>query len=89
MVVLTDSTTWSPPRLQAFRDSLQGEGFRVLISGYPAETAAEMVERLPWLLQPGVDVFLYDERLAGPAARDSLENALSRLGHPATVQRIR
>ncbi|MEM9929534.1 MAG: hypothetical protein AAF840_06935 [Bacteroidota bacterium] len=82
---MTDTTRWAAPTLQAFKDSLSATGYRVLLSGYPGETAADLTARLPWLLQPGVDVFLYDERLAGPAGLDSLQQALERMNHPAEV----
>ncbi|MEO0733266.1 MAG: hypothetical protein AAFZ52_10555 [Bacteroidota bacterium] len=81
LVFLTDTTQWSP---RAIRDSLQKAGYRVLISGYPGETASELQARLPWLLQPGVDVLLYDPRLAGPATFDSLQKQLK--DHPAEVK---
>jgi len=67
------------------KDSLAAAGDRVLISGYAGETAAELIARLPWLLQPGVDLFVYDDLLAGPAGQDSLTNYLKRTRHPAEV----
>lgn len=87
IVLLTDTSRWAPTELQYYKDSLAAAGYRVLISGYPGETAAELLARLPWLLQPGVDKFIYDDRLAGPAGGDSLQNYLQTRGHPATVGR--
>jgi len=84
-VLLTDTTRWSPPALQAYRDSLTDADYRVLISGSPGESAEALMARLPWLLQPGVDLFIYDERLSGPAAQDSLRAYLTRYAHPAKV----
>jgi hypothetical protein len=63
---------WEATTLHHLQDSLTTSGYRVITSGYPGETAAELTARLPWLLQPGVDVLLYDDRLAGAAAFDSL-----------------
>jgi hypothetical protein len=84
VVVLTD-TLQSGNLMAGFRDSLIGAGNRVLISGFPAETAEELAARLPWLLQPGVDLFIYDQKLAGKPGEDSLRNYLDRMDHPAEV----
>lgn len=87
LVLLTDAARWIPTELQHYKDSLTAAGYRVLLSGYPGESAADLLARLPWLLQPGVDKFIYDDRLAGPAAGDSLDNYLRNRRHPATVSR--
>lgn len=84
-VVLTDTTIWQKEELAALRDSLEGAGNRLVISGYSGETPADLVARLPWLLQPGTGRILYDERLAGPAAADSLRALLSRLERDVPV----
>lgn len=86
LVLLTDEATWTAVELQHYRDSLELEHYRVLVSGYADETPAELMARLPWLLQPGVSLFIYDVALAGPAASDSLRNALRRLGHDTPVK---
>lgn len=84
VVVLTD-TLQTGHGIRGFRDSLIGAGNRVLISGYPEETAEGLTARLPWLLQPGVDLFVYDQNLAGKPGEDSLRNYLDRMAHPAEV----
>lgn len=89
LVLLTDTTQWTPGHLMNYRDSLTAAGFRVLVSGYPQESAAALAARLPWLLQPGVDVFIYDERLAGQAGLDSLRAYLARIQHPARIGEVR
>lgn len=89
LVLLTDTTQWSPGQLTDYRDSLTKVGYRVLVSGYPGESSAALAARLPWLLQPGVDVFLYDERLAGQAGLDSLRVYLTRVSSPALIQELK
>ncbi len=84
VVMLTD-TLQTGHLVTDFRDSLLAAGDRVLISGYPGETAEELMARLPWLLQPGVDLFIYDQDLAGKPGEDSLRNYLNRMAHPAKV----
>jgi len=86
--LLTDTTQWASSTLKVYKDSLENEGFRVIISGYPGETAAQLAARLPWLLQPGVDLFVYDEKRAGAAGGDSLVNYLELQGHPAEVRSV-
>ncbi len=89
IVLLTDTTQWKTNRLATYKDSLSQAGFRVLVSGYPNESAAELTARLPWLLQPGVDLFLYDENLAGTAGYDSLVNFLKVSGHPSRLESVK
>lgn len=84
-VVLLTDTLKSDKLITHLRDSLVAAGNRVLISGYPEETAEQLTARLPWLLQPGVDLFIYDQDLAGKPGEDSLRNYLSRMEHPAEV----
>lgn len=72
LVLLTDTTHWQASDLHQLQDSLMMSGYRVITSGYPGESTEEIMARLPWLLQPGVDVLLYDDRLAGAATFDSL-----------------
>lgn len=86
LVLLTDTTQWRAGQLANYRAGLEKEGYRVLVSGYPGETPTALVARLPWLLQPGVDRFVYDVRLSGAAGADSLRQALQSLGHPARVE---
>ncbi|TXF91126.1 hypothetical protein FUA23_02545 [Neolewinella aurantiaca] len=88
LVILTDSSDWKPGKLLRYTDSISSAGYRVLVSGYPEENAAALSARLPWLLQPGVDLFIYDDALAGPAGLDSLKNYLERTGHGAKIERI-
>lgn len=88
-MLLTDTTQWAPSLLSAYKDSLTEAGYRVLVSGYPGERAGELKARLPWLLQPGVEVFLYDERLAGAAGLDSLTAYLKSVGHPGILRSVR
>lgn len=88
-MLLTDTMTWAPKGLDRYRDSLEAENYRVLVSGYPGETPAELAARLPWLLQPGVELFLYDPTLAGKEGADSLRRALESLGREIPVRLIR
>jgi hypothetical protein len=78
LVLLTDVKQWNGGSLITYLDSLKNEDYRVIISGYAGETADQLTSRLPWLLQPGVDMFLYDEKLAGTVGYDSLVNYLHR-----------
>ncbi len=89
LVLLTDASTWEKEDLQALKDSLTEQRYRVIVSGFTGETAAALTARLPWLLQPGVGLFLYDERLSGAGAADSLRSALDRLGKETPVQLLR
>lgn len=88
IVLLTDTSLWKTGKLTAYKDSLSATGYRVLVSGYPGESAAGLTARLPWLLQPGVDLFIYDNKLAGEAGKDSLINYLKANDHPARIQTI-
>jgi len=88
LVLLTDSTDWAPGELNDFRQIKEAEGYRMLISGTPGETQESLLARLPWLLQPGVDVLLYDPELAGPGTTDSLVARLGSLAHPARVRSL-
>ncbi|MFT5999261.1 MAG: hypothetical protein ACI81P_001718 [Neolewinella sp.] len=87
LVLLTDTTQWEATALHHLQDSLATSGYRVLTSGYSGETATELLARLPWLLQPGVDVLLYDDRLAGAAAFDSLFQQVGELSGYTEVRR--
>ncbi len=75
-VILTDMASWAPGELNDLRDSLTVAGYRTLVSGTAGETESELLSRLPWLLQPGIDLLLYDPRLAGRAVLDSLDKRL-------------
>ena len=86
IVFLTDSTVWGAGKLDAISSAVTMRGDRMLITGNPDETPASMTERLPWLLQPGVDVFLYDARFLGQDYADTLRNWLSENGHAAEVK---
>jgi hypothetical protein len=56
------------------------------VSGYPDETKLSLLQRLPWLLQPGVDTLYYDPALAGPELLLSLRDTLSILSPVTTVK---
>jgi len=88
LVLLTDTTQWTPHSLASCKDSLKNEGYRVIVSGYPGESAEELINRLPWLLQPGVDMLLYDKNLAGTAGYDSLRNYLGRQTNTTEIREI-
>ncbi|MEM6770866.1 MAG: hypothetical protein AAF597_09805 [Bacteroidota bacterium] len=89
LVLLSDADSWTSSGLDAYRDSLTKAGYRVLVSGFAGESTTELTERLPWLLQPGVELFIYDEKLAGPDGADSLRSALERLGQDTPVEILR
>lgn len=89
LVLLTDTLSWKPGDLVAYRDSLESENYRVLISGFSGESPTQLVVRLPWLLQPGVALFLYDESLAGPAGGDSLRAVLQRMELDISVENVK
>lgn len=86
VLILTDSTAWRSDRISRIRADHEKRGDRVLISGEDGETAETLGARLPWLLQPGADVIVYDPGLAGPVGYDTLHSRLGRLGHPASLQ---
>ena len=83
VIVLSDSSDWVTG--DAVRQYLRTAVTRTLVSGDSTDTAVGLARRLPWLLQPGVDTFYYDHRLAGRAGLDSLTRILKRLEHPAAV----
>lgn len=85
LVLLTDTSQWEQTTLDTYRDSLQKTGYRVVISGFTDETSEQLLARLPWLLQPGVSLFIYDHRLAGAATEDSLRRHLQVLGRSVPV----
>ena len=87
-VLLTAAESWSGNTLEAFRDSLESTGHRVVVSGYAGETAADLATRLPWLLQPGTTLILYDIKLAGPAGADSLRTVIDRLNRAVEVREV-
>ncbi|MTB51890.1 hypothetical protein [Lewinella sp. W8] len=82
LVLLTDAARWPEGRLAALKDSLQDENFRVVVSGYPGERTDELLARLPWLLQPGIDLMLVDPDFLSPAGVDSLKTFLAERGQP-------
>jgi hypothetical protein len=89
IVLLTDAETWSEVGLKQYKDSLEAKNYRVIVSGFTGETVGDLVARLPWLLQPGVDLFLYDSALAGPAGADSLRAYIGRMNLEIPVQEIK
>lgn len=89
VVVLTDSTSWQPGgTVETKVNRLRKEKVRLLISGSPGETGEDLIARLPWLLQPGLDTLYYDANLAGEATADSLRTFLRAQSHPAIVKLI-
>lgn len=88
LILLTNAARWPEDELAVLRDSLAGEGCRVIVSGYPGEGVKQLVERLPWLLQPGVDVLLCDPKFLPATAVDSLRAYLDATGHPAEVNAL-
>ncbi|NJC26447.1 hypothetical protein [Neolewinella antarctica] len=85
VVILTDSTAWVDDRIRKLGAQLASEGARVLYSGDSTDSATTLTARIPWLLQPGVDVIYYDTALAGEGTGDSVASVLLRLGHPAEL----
>lgn len=85
VVFLTDSTHWTDSYTSDLRVMLEEEGARTLVSGEADETLGNLLSRLPWLLQPGVDVFYLDRNFAGQHAKDSLEANLSQLGYMVEI----
>lgn len=81
-MLLTDAERWPEDRLAALKDSLQDNNFRVVVSGYPDERTDELLARLPWLLQPGIDLLLVDPDFLSPAGVDSLKTFLAERGQP-------
>lgn len=59
------------------------------VSGYPLESPASLLQRLPWLLQPGVDTLYYDPALAGPELLRTLQDTLSMLSPTTTVRPLK
>jgi hypothetical protein len=76
LVLLTDAERWPDQDLTRLKDSLREANYRVIISGYAGENAEDLLQRLPWLLQPGVDLLLCDPRFLPPAGMDSLRSFL-------------
>ena len=86
ILLLSDSTRWRKGgKLRLLMNAWRENDLRVITSGTPEESPASLGQRLPWLLQPGVDTLYYDTRLAGPAGADSIRLQLERLGHPASL----
>ena len=59
VLILADTSTQVPPWLINYRKSSLKNN-KIVVSGYPAETHNELLARLPWLLQPGVDTLIID-----------------------------
>lgn len=87
VVLLADTTAWPPGRLARLR-ATRPPGQRLLVTGFPGETTTELLARLPWLLQPGVDTFLYDTMSLGPTGADSVRTFLREWGTPVPVTAI-
>lgn len=82
-LVLTDTSHHTSDWL-AQRRSWNLSHQTIAVSGYAAETDTSLLQRLPWLLQPGVDTLAYDPDLAGQSAVKLLENYLQE-NSPTTV----
>lgn len=80
-LVLIDTTNSTPQWLAKLR---KDSSRTVAVSGYAGETSKALLQRLPWLLQPGVDTIVYDQQFLGPEIADSLRQKLVKLS-PATV----
>lgn len=80
-LVLADESQAPLPWLTALRHRNDS---KIAVSGYADDTPESVLQRLPWLLQPGVDTLLYDPALAGRELIDSLKQALA-LSSPTTV----
>lgn len=73
-LILTQDQHRNTTNIVALRTSPDA---KYVISGYPDETPESLLERLPWLLQPGVDTIFYDPELAGKVVVDSMRNLLA------------
>ncbi|PHI19492.1 hypothetical protein CEQ90_12400 [Lewinellaceae bacterium SD302] len=62
------------------------EDTKIAVSGYADDSPESVLQRIPWLLQPGVDTLIYDPNLAGPEIKDSIINLLN-TSSPTTVFR--
>ena len=59
-VLLIDPLHTRARAQDSLRTALEADGYRVLLSPTTGESTAETVARLPWLLQPGVGLVVYD-----------------------------
>ena len=59
-VLLIDTLRTRARARDSLREVLESDGYRVLLSPTTGEEVGETVARLPWLLQPGVGVIVYD-----------------------------
>lgn len=64
------------------------EDAKIAVSGYADDSPESVLQRIPWLLQPGVDTLIYDPGLAGEGLIDSLEAVLKQHS-PTTVYLVR
>lgn len=83
VLVLTDTVGTDNAALARLRAR---PGTTVAVSGSASEPQGRLLNRLPWLLQPGVDTLFYDPDLAGPDLLDSFINRLA-LSSPNTIVR--
>lgn len=84
VLILTNASADSTDWIRGLKES---ETVKYVVSGYEDETPRSLLQRIPWLLQPGVDTIVYDLNLAGKAAADSLKVYLEQHA-PATFFRI-
>lgn len=83
-LVLTDTTVAAPSWLGDYNKKTS-LGNKTVISGFPHETPDEVIARLPWMLQPGVDTLLIDQRFL-PNGQEICDSVAS--WSPTTVCRI-
>lgn len=86
-LILTDTTAINgfSTKLASWRKERHPHAV-LAVSGYPNETKLSLLQRLPWLLQPGVDTLYYDPALAGPDLLLTLQDTLSILSPITTVK---
>jgi len=59
VLLLADTSLQTPEWLTAYRRN-SAHHVTVVVSGEPGETTDQLLRRLPWLLQPGVDTLYID-----------------------------
>ena len=72
-LILTKENPATTPWIVTLRSHQRA---KYVISGEASETGISLLQRLPWLLQPGVDTIIYDPGLAGTTVVDSLRQLL-------------
>ena len=59
VLLLADTSRNTPRWVTTYRQSVSPQ-VTVVVSGDPNETTEQLLQRLPWLLQPGVDTIYID-----------------------------